>query len=408
MSGVREESTPISRHTRSWIAGKPHASTLQGSSQGTKFRNKNTVKGNQAKQGRKTMVTKVGRRNTIDDSDACVVRIKEDNELKDNPLVDTMAETVCNLSGGLPPPPFQSPHSSIHPPLPTTPRNPALVTGILQDQPTGAYDNVMGYNNSPRGIRTQNYGLPQMGHHYKPMDFDGSSPIVGGQHQPLQYQQQMQTSMQTQMHNQYQPHLQQQVQQRQLPGYTINQVPNLQMGRITSQTAAKESVSPLIPPSEMGSEAALGAAMNKMYEDLLAALSKHTIDTNIRFGQLSEDVAAIKETSNIVNTLLTQAMEQIDLLKSSKASCDDLIKMETETKSFKDEMVKRASQQDERISAFEKRMQGMLNAIEGNRCGTAHVRNELIASNEALKLENDRLRNSLLVQTERLNVLEIK
>lgn len=50
----------------------------------------------------------------------------------------------------------------------------------------------------------------------------------------------------------------------------------------------------------------------------------------------------------------------------------------------------------------------MSSAIETNRCGTALVRNELYCVDEANKLENDRLRNTIMQQAEHINVLEIK
>lgn len=257
----------------------------------------------------------------------------------------------------------------------------------------------------------QGYAPSQMGHFHWNEDQQtsrmSSMPPVTDQ-QPLQSQQQHQL-MQVQMQNQYQFQQLQPIQHNPIQGYTVNQMSNPQMGDIPPQPKDPAgSVPPLIPPSEMGNTAALGAAMNKMYEHLLTALSRHTLEANTRFKQLSDDVAAIKETGNLMSGRVTQAMEQIDSLKTSKANCSKLNKLETETKSFKDEMVKRASQQDDKITAFEKRIQGISNAIENNRCGMALVRNELINSNEILKFENERLRSSLMLQTERLNVLEIK
>lgn len=82
--------------------------------------------------------------------------------------------------------------------------------------------------------------------------------------------------------------------------------------------------------------------------------------------------------------------------------------MAAENKSFKEEMIKRAGEQDEKIAQLGKRTQGMSNAIEGNRCGTAFVRNELHSMGEVLRLENERIRNTARYQEERINVIEIK
>lgn len=165
---------------------------------------------------------------------------------------------------------------------------------------------------------------------------------------------------------------------------------------------------PLISPNEMRNPLALGNALNKMYEDLLAAFSRHTVDTNAKFDEISRDIASIRENSGEMSERLKWSTDQIEALREKKADIASLHKVAAETKSFKDEMIKRAGEQDEKIAQLEKRMQGMSNAIEGNRCGTAFVRNELLSMGEVFKLENERIRSTTKLQDERINVLEIK
>lgn len=165
---------------------------------------------------------------------------------------------------------------------------------------------------------------------------------------------------------------------------------------------------PLIPPNEMGNTAALGAAMNKMYVDLLSALNRQTLETNSKFEAISNDIASIRDTNCQMSVKLSETVEQINHLKSTKVDISDMQRVSTETKSFKEEMIKRVSEQDNRIAMFEKRMQGISNAIEGNRCSIALVKEEIHRSNEAYGLENERLKNTQNYQAERINTLEIK
>lgn len=153
MSGAKEECTPISRHTRSWRSGKPRVSTLQRASQSIKTSKSKTARGNQGKSSRKTLVTKVGKKKIVDGPEAHPAGIKLCCNPKDNPLVDTMAETVCILGGGSTPLTLLSPHSVIHPPPPLpairpppllTPRSQAYMSGIAQDQRAGVYNDVLG------------------------------------------------------------------------------------------------------------------------------------------------------------------------------------------------------------------------------------------------------------------------
>lgn len=74
---------------------------------------------------------------------------------------------------------------------------------------------------------------------------------------------------------------------------------------------------------------------------------------------------------------------------------------------YKDEINKKSAENDEKVVAYEKRLQGLSKAVENNRCGTAAVKNELHKSEAALRLENERLKNIVHQQIERINALEI-
>lgn len=127
----------------------------------------------------------------------------------------------------------------------------------------------------------------------------------------------------------------------------------------TQQVNSMGRIPPLIPPSETMNPVALGTAMNKMYKGLLTAFNKHTIDTNDKFSEISRNITSIKETNNRMSDRLAQAMEQIEALRLSKADIGALQIVANESKSFKDEMVKRAGEQDEKIANLEKRIQGI-------------------------------------------------
>lgn len=77
---------------------------------------------------------------------------------------------------------------------------------------------------------------------------------------------------------------------------------------------------------------ALGAAMNKMYADLLSALNIHTLETNSKFEDISNNIASIRDTGNQMSGKLSKAVEQINQLNIMKVDISDMQRMTTETK----------------------------------------------------------------------------
>lgn len=309
-----------------------------------------------------------------------------------NPSSATMDTPAQGMGGGMPSP---------QPPVYGSPAPPKLSANVNMNPPHVSHinpasgDELQSYTSNSNGFaqmgQFQNNSERQSAQMYDQMNYT---------HAHLYQQQQQQQQQQYQQQQQKQ----QQQQQQQLHHMNLVQQEQMQvqqgnlMGRISS----------LIPPSEMANPIALGNAMNKMYEGLLTALNKQTSDTNLKFKEILRDITSIKETSNSVSDRLTQAMEQIDALKLSKADSGALQLVADETKVFKDEIVKRAGEQDEKLLAMENRINGMSSALENNRCGIGMVRTELHWTRDTLKLENDRIRNYLSQQVERVKVLEIK
>lgn len=162
------------------------------------------------------------------------------------------------------------------------------------------------------------------------------------QQQHLQQQQQQQQHMQQQQQLRQPQHMQQQqhqqklclqMQQQQQQENTLQQgqhmhgITNQQFNPMLSSPLrnmmynnAYGPPQPLIPPSEMGNNIALGMAMNKMYEGLMSAFALHTNETNKKFCAISKDISEIKELNNQRNERLLKTMEVVNELKKNKAS----------------------------------------------------------------------------------------
>lgn len=144
----------------------------------------------------------------------------------------------------------------------------------------------------------------------------------------------------------------------------------------------------------MGNSVAMGMAMNRMHEELLAAIGQLKTDSHQKYNALAKDLSEIKETSQQLNNRLLKAAEDIDLLKKEKADKDEVQKLTAELKSYREET--------------EKRLQGLSNAIEGSRGDMEMVKYGMHRMGVASKLENDRIRSLVTEQEERVNILEIK
>lgn len=148
--------------------------------------------------------------------------------------------------------------------------------------------------------------------------------------------------------------------------------------------------------------------MNRMHDELLTAISQLTLDTNQKYNALAKDILEIKETSNQMNSRITKAVGEIDVLKKEKAEKEDLQKLAEEMKVFRNELDKKYKEQEEKIVSHENRLQGLSNAVEGNRAETASVKHGTHKIEFASKLESDRIRNVVIQQEERLNILELE
>lgn len=144
----------------------------------------------------------------------------------------------------------------------------------------------------------------------------------------------------------------------------------------------------------MGNSTAMGMAMNRMHEELMMAINQLTSDTNQKYNALAKDLSEIKEANHQLNNRLSKAAEDIDLLKREKANKVEVQKLADEFKLYREET--------------EKRLQGLSNAVEGSRTEMEMVKYGMHRMGTANKLENDRIRNTMSEQEERVNILEIK
>lgn len=381
MQRDNEECTPVSKRTRSRGKSKStggytkykinHECYLHNSS-------------NQAKKGIKTNVAKGSR------SSARIAAQLEQNEGGisglTNPGLKCVSDKTMEGKETVPIGGMGSPHA---------------MTGVLcTPNRQGNEINIMQNSYSMEGQQS-----PLMGQSGQTIDETNERIKYLGACEQESQQQQQQLQQQQQ-----QQQMQQQMQYQMGPSH--QNVMNIQgeqnPSKLPNMVHIPQPIQPLLNVAEMGNNAALGMAMNKMYEDLLSALRQHTDETNKKFNMIANDISAIRETGNQMSDKVSRAIEQIEELKINKVNKEDLQKTTEDIKCYKEEMEKKFKEQENKLEAYEKRLQGLSKAVEDNRYGITGARCEMFKLDADQKLDRDRIKNTLGHQVERINILELK